>query len=174
MTNLRHHSTLYSFIKRVKSEQTRNYITDRILPWIDYSSMASLHNKRKFYRYTMISIILSAAIPIITTLADDRLWQGQSLTFIKLTIILLGAFVTIINSYLALNNYKDLWLLQHEIRENLLRTLYFYFNSVEDFEQGTQKEKDALLIRLCEKEIAKENENWQTLMKKIDTNTRQN
>ena len=139
---------------------------------MDYYSKASRKNKKKFYQYMTASIILGAAIPVITVLADENLWTGFPLLGVRFVITLLGASVTGINAYLALNNYKDLWLTYRDTRENLLRTLYFYFNNVEDFEKGTQAEKDALLIRVCEKELAKENGGWRMLAEKIDASPR--
>ena len=153
-------TSLEYFISQIQCENTKNYITNRILPQMKWYSSKSSENKRKYHLGITISILLSAMIPVVSVFADGAIW-------VKVLIAALGAAVTACNSYISLHNFKDLWLTYRNTREVLLRILYNYFNNAGVFSQSNaQKEKDILLVNLCEEELSHETGGWFYLMKK--------
>lgn len=161
---------LVDMILSVKNEDTKRYILSRVIPQMDYYSKSSRKNKAEYIRYMTISIVLGALIPVLSVLiptdfSDTGIARPGLLWTIKVLIAALGAGVTALNAYMSLHNFKDLWTTYRNTREALLRTLYAYFNNTDRFaKQRTQEERDALLIKLCEDELARENGSWRALV----------
>lgn len=151
---------LSELIKQVQNEKTKDYITNRIVEQMKWYSSASRSCKQKYYRWMTATIVIGAFVPIVSVFADGSIG-------VKALLASLGAATTACNAYLSLHNFKDLWVDYRRARETLLRTLYLYFNNVGVFSQnGTQEEKDALLITICENVFSSENGGWQTIMEK--------
>lgn len=147
-------------IKQVRNENTKDYITNRIVQQMKWYSDKSKGCKQKYYRWMTATIMIGALVPVVSVFADGSIW-------IKALLAALGAAVTACNAYLSLHNFKDLWMTYRKTREALLRTLYYYFNNVGVFSQNsTKEEKDALLITICENELSGETGGWQTIMEK--------
>lgn len=158
-SNMRDASLEY-FISKVRCENTKKYITNRVLTQMKWYSSESSENKHKYYFWMTVSILLGVMIPVASVFADGAIW-------VKVLIATLGAAVTACNSYISLHNFKDLWFSYRKTREALLRILYCYFNGAGTFSQsGTQEEKDALLVKLCEEELSHETSEWYSLSKK--------
>lgn len=152
-------AALIGLVAQIQSENTKSYITGRILPQMEWYSAKSGKCKKKYYRWMGASIVLGAVIPVISVFADGAAW-------IKVMIAALGSSVTACNAFVALHNYKDLWLNYRNTRERLLRTLYCYFNNAGIFSKNMpQEEKDTLLVNICEEEIAGETGEWVKLGK---------
>lgn len=151
---------LKDLVAQVQNANIKNYISNRILPQLNWYSNKSKKNKKQYYFWMTVSIILGAVIPVVSILADGKTW-------VKVVIAALGASVTAINTFISLHNFRDLWITYRKNREILLRTLYCYFNNAGIFSQSiTQQEKDILLVNICEEEISCEINGWQSLMEK--------
>lgn len=147
-------------ISQVQNENTKKYISNRILPQIKWYSLQSAEKKHKYYFWMTVSIILGVAISSISVLAN-----GSAL--IKLVIAILGAAVTASNAYISLHSFKDLWIVYRKTHETLTRTVYCYFNNAGIFSQcSTQNQKDELLVNVCEEELSKESGDWSIILKK--------
>ena len=145
-------------LAQVKNENTRDFIENRLIPQMNWYSAKSAE-----YNCMTAAIALGALIPVVSVLANGS-------TFIKVLIALLGAGVTAVNAYLSMQNYKDLWLTYRGTRENLLRTLYCYFNNAGMFSRNLPElEKDILLVNLCEEELSRENGGWVGMMQGADS-----
>ena len=161
---------LAKMIIDVGNEKTKRYILSRVIPQMDYYSKKSGENKKKYTLFMTISIVLGALIPVFSVLiptdfSETGIATPGLLWAIKVLIAALGAGVTALNAYMSLHNFKDLWTTYRNTREALLRTLYAYFNNADRFAQEqTQDKRDALLIRLCEDELARENGSWRALV----------
>lgn len=143
----------------IRDSRTKDYVENRLLPQMTWYSRKSMEYKKQYHALMSFSIMMGAMIPIMSFFLKGPLW-------VQVLIASLGAAVTAVNAYLSLNNSKDLWLTYRNTREILLRTLYFYFNNAEKFSKGTTEEKDALLIEVCEAELARENGTWRSMMEK--------
>ena len=137
-------SAVAELIEPVQSQQTKDYISRRIIPQMQWYGRKSRECQQKYYRWTAAVILLSAMIPIASVFADGALWG-------KTVIAALGAIVTMSNSFLALYNYKDLWLSYQNKHEVLLHILYCYFTNAGIFtKNASQAEKDLTLVNTCE------------------------
>ncbi len=162
MTNEKNYGrneSLQPLIDQVKSEKTKHYINTRIIPQMQFYSSRSRKCKKQYKSWMILSIILGALIPVASVLADGGI-------IMKVTIAVLGAAVTAINTYLGLEKSKDLWYSYRHSREILISILYCYLNNAGMFAHlDSQESKDALLIETCEKEMTKETGNWVTIVK---------
>ncbi len=144
--------------KNVENPCTKDYIQNRIIPEMDYYSKRSREYQKTYQRWMTVSIALSALIPVLSILIEEN-------GVIKITIALCGAAVTGLNAYLSLKSYKDLWLRYRTTRETLLSALYCYFNNARMFEkENDPRQKDILLVNLCEDILNDENGGWREIM----------
>lgn len=151
---------LNELVAQVQNEKTRHYIACRLMTQMEWYSRKSRECKKQFYRWTTVTILIGALIPIVSVFADGSIEM-------KVLLASLGSVVTACNAYMALHNFKDLWLTYRNLREKLLRILYFYFNHAGVFSQNiTQDAMDALLVNICEEEMSGENRDWVSLMQK--------
>ena len=143
-------------VMQITDEETRNYLLDRVLPQMTWYGRKSAQYQKMYYRFMVATIVLGALIPISALLAH------------LIVAALLGASVTAINAYLALRKYQELWVSYRNVREDLLHTLYCYFNRAGVFakKDSTQEELDVLLVDTCENAFSKENGGWSTTMQK--------
>lgn len=154
-------AALIGLAAQIQSENTKSYLTGRILPQMEWYSAKSGECKKKYYRWMGASVVLGAVIPVISVFADGAVW-------VKVILAALGSSVTACNAFVALHNYKDLWLNYRNTRERLLRVLYSYFNNAGIFSKNMpQEEKDTLLVNICEEEMAGETGEWMKLGKTI-------
>lgn len=153
-------AALNVLVSQIQNEKTKNYITNRLMPQMDWYSRKGRECKKQYHLWTTITIVLGAFIPVVSVFADGSIW-------VKALLVALGSIVTACNAYETLHNFKDLWITYRNIREKLLRTLYFYFNNAGVFAQeNTQDAKDLLLINICENEISSEHSEWMSQMQK--------
>lgn len=151
---------LANLAEQIRNENTRNYVFDRLMPQMEWYSGKGKECKKKYYRWMGVSILLGALIPVVSVFADGAVW-------VKALLAALGSAVTVCNAYAAIHNYKDLWITYRNTREKLLRFLYCYFHDADVFSQEKdQGKKDALLVNLCEEEMAGETAGWMSLMEK--------
>ncbi|MBR3569299.1 MAG: DUF4231 domain-containing protein [Oscillibacter sp.] len=143
-------------VMQIEDDETRNYLLDRVLPQMTWYSKKSSHYQTMYYRFMALSIGLGALIPVCSI--------GGSHIFFKVVLAILGASVTAINAYLALHKYQELWISYRSTREELLHTLYSYFNQAGVFAQKkmSQEELNVLLVEVCENTLSKENGGWST------------
>ena len=143
-------------VMQISDEETRNYLLDRVLPQMTWYGRKSAQYQKMYYRLMVATIVLGALIPIFSLLAHP------------VVVALLGVSVTAINAYLALRKYHELWVSYSNVREDLLHTLYCYFNRAGVFakKDSTQAELDVLLVDTCENAFSKENGGWAATMRK--------
>lgn len=133
------------WIEDIANEKTRRYVQERVIKQMHWYRTKCKIYKAKYQHWTMISIILSGAIPVVSVLADGGI-------IAKILIASLGAAITCTSAYLNLKNYKEIWGIYRFNREWLLSTLYLYFNHVGVFgKEMDQENRDAMLIEMCEK-----------------------
>ncbi len=154
-------AALMGLIRQVESETTRDYIENRVVPEMGRYGKMSGECKKVYFRCMTASIVLGALIPVVSVFSDGALW-------LRVLTALLGTSITGINAYLALQNSKELWQSYRNIREELLRTLYFYFNGADIFREGSQESRDARLVDACEAAMAGEGSAWRSLWKKAN------
>ena len=145
--------TITDLIAEIEDDRTRDYVENRLIPQMRWYQKKASECKALYLRLMSASIALGAFIPVLAVLVEG------SLT-LRASIVLCSVATTAINALLSLHNYKDLWINYRNSREILLGMLYSYFNNTGKFARGTAKQKNALLIELCETEFAHEDGTW--------------
>lgn len=147
-------------IVQVQNERTKSYIANRLVPQMEWYSRKGRECKKQYHFWTTVTILLGALIPVVSVFADGNIW-------IRAILVALGSIVTACNAYETMHNYKELWITYRNIREQLLRTLHFYFNNAGVFAQeSTQEAKDLLLVNICENEMSNESDEWRSFVQK--------
>lgn len=151
---------LKKWVETVENENIRNYIEIRIIPQMDYYSQSSRKNKKQYLSFKKLAIVFGALIPVATLFSDYGMLG-------KLVIVILGTSVSAITAYLELENYNKLWSSYRTKREQLLGVLMYYFTNAGAFATITdQKQKDTLLVEICEQCMSEEHQFWQRLSDK--------
>ena len=151
---------LKKWVETVENENIRNYIEIRIIPQMDYYSQSSRKNKKQYLNFKKLAIVFGALIPVATLFSDYGMLG-------KLVIVILGTSVSAITAYLELENYNKLWSSYRTKREQLLGVLMYYFTNAGAFATITdQKQKDTLLVEICEQCMSEEHQFWQRLSDK--------
>lgn len=105
----------------------KKYISNRVIKQINWYDEKSIHFQTQFKWMSIISIILSASIPILTT------FNLQTNLNIKIIIAILSSLVTIITSILSLCKSRELWIEYRTCCETLKSLLYKFFNNCDSF-----------------------------------------
>ena len=151
---------LQSWIDEMPDGSAKHYLESRVLPQMKWYAEKSRTYKNRYQILMSVAIALGALIPVFSVFSGGG-------NFMKAWIALLGSAVTAVNALLSLHNYKDLWLTYRNAREDLLRTLYYYFNNAGVFEgDDPQEKKDTLLVKACEDRMGQENGGWKSLLDK--------
>jgi len=147
-------------VMQIEDEETRNYLLDRVLPQMAWYGKKVTQYRTMYFRLMAATILLGALIPVFSV--------GANSTAVKVIIAFLGASVTGINAYIALHNYRDLWLTYQTTRETLVHTLYCYFNQAGLFSYNNMSAEDlnVLLVNVCEDTLSKEHGGWTTILQK--------
>ncbi|MBQ9521466.1 MAG: DUF4231 domain-containing protein [Oscillospiraceae bacterium] len=147
-------------VMQIDDEETRNYLLDRVLPQMVWYGKKVTQYRTMYFRLMAATILLGALIPVFSV--------GANSTAVKVIIAFLGASVTGINAYIALHNYRDLWLTYQTTRETLIHTLYCYFNQAGVFSHNNMSAEDlnVLLVNVCEDTLSKEHGGWTTILQK--------
>ncbi|MBR4544551.1 MAG: DUF4231 domain-containing protein [Oscillibacter sp.] len=150
-------------VMQIEDEETRNYLLDRVLPQMAWYGKKVTQYRTMYFRLMAATILLGALIPVFSV--------GANSTAVKVIIAFLGASVTGINAYIALHNYRDLWLTYQTTRETLIHTLYCYFNQAGLFSYNNMSAEDlnVLLVNVCEDTLSREHGGWTTILQKTPT-----
>lgn len=151
---------LKKWVETVADENTRNYMKIRVIPQMEYYSKSSRNSKKQYLSLKRLVIVFGALIPVATLFSDYGILG-------KLVIVLLGTSISAITAYLELQNYDKLWSSYRTKREQLLGILMHYFMNAGVFASvSDRKQKDTLLVEICEQCMSEEHQFWQGL---IDT-----
>ncbi|MCM1083196.1 MAG: DUF4231 domain-containing protein [Clostridium sp.] len=131
------------WLNGMTDENMKNYIKYRIVKQIDWFEVKGRFCKNKYQRFMLASIIISSIIPILSIFADGSV-------LMKTVIAILGSLVSVIGSYITLQNYKELWIKYVSEKSILQNMLYMYFNCRGEFDIADEKERNGKLIDTCE------------------------
>lgn len=146
-----------AYIGHIKDEQVRIYIIDRVLRQIHWYDKKGSSNKSGFKYAMVISIILSALIPVFTLLADSP----YELT-VKIVITALSSCITAISAVSALYRFRELWVQYRTYCEILKSVLHRYFTLCGEFQGLHEKDAFPVLVASCEQYMTKEYQVWAT------------
>lgn len=154
------------YLDKMPDSSLKNYIISRVINQIDWYDRKSIDKQEMYKRLSVASIILNGVIPIAVLLSDYGI-------IIKLIIATLSSAAGIINTIVALGNYKDLWVQYRLNCETLKSILYRFFLRSGEF-KGLDIDDPALhntLVTCCEELMAKEFQAWLSSTSRIATNS---
>lgn len=131
------------WLNGMTDENMKNYIKYRIIKQLDWFEVKGRYCKNQYQRFMFASIIISSVIPVLSIFADGSV-------LMKAVIAILGSVVSVIGSYITLQNYKELWAEYVSEKSILQNMLYMYFNCRGDFDIEDEKERNGKLIDTCE------------------------
>lgn len=138
-----------------------SYIDNRLLAQIEWYDRKSALYQKNYKRFTSITFLLSACIPIFSLLLDLGL-------AIKLIVVALSSSITIITSIMSLYNYKDLWIQYRSNCEILKSVLHRYKTKTGEFCSKSNQANFKLLVSSCEEYMTNEFKCWGLLYDKQD------
>lgn len=141
-------------------------LSDKVLVGMITSGIECLktkakRNKRRFQVFTGLSIVLGAAITLTLGLDMPELSRIQ-----KNVALLLGVFLTIINSWLAVFDYKKLWIRQKITLLGLYQLKNHLIYLTGSISGCTQKELDEL-FQLYQDIWEKDSSEWFSIHNQI-------
>lgn len=144
--------------KKNNSVNIDNYINNRLLAQIKwYDEKSTLYQKR-YKLLSVLSITLSALIPVLTLALDF-----DCEIFIRFIIAILSAIVSIISGILAIYKYKELWVQYRTSCELLKSVLHRYYTHTGEFSEADEKTGFETLVASCEQYFTKEFNGWNNI-----------
>lgn len=154
--------TVYSLTENFNSYLTnfpdgimKSYIKYRILDQIDWYNKKSTKNQSQFKLCMLISIILSALIPILTLLSDT-----VCPIVIRLLITAISSSITALSAVISLYHFQELWIQYRTNCEILQSTLHRFFTQTGEFKECNNDKAFNLLVMLCEECMTDEFQTW--------------
>lgn len=132
-----------------------NYIKERLDNQINWYDRKSMINKKYFICFQVIQILFSSLIPILSLL---------SVPYIKITIAICGAIVSISSSIQNLNKFHENWIEYRMVAETLKHEKYLFLTKSGIY--SDDKINNNLLVERIENIISHENINWSQITKK--------
>jgi len=142
------------YIPTIKDERIKIYINNRVLDQIDWYDKKSAKNQADYKKCMVLSIVLSASIPVFTLLADK-----YGIT-IKLIITAISSTITAISAITALYNYRELWVQYRSNCEILKSVLHRFFTKCGEFSNIDDSKAYEILVMTSEEYLTKEFQTW--------------
>ena len=150
------------FLKAMPEGSAKRYLTDRVIPQMDYYSRNSAKNKKRYLVFSVISIVCNAVIPILVLF--DEYFEVDF--WIKLAVAVISALAGVLTAVAALMSYRELWLKYRLTLERLKGIVDSYMLRTGDFFSIRDDEDKCLnrLEKLCRAEMDEEHRAWEKLV----------
>lgn len=135
-----------------------NYIKNRLIPQITWYDQKAIIKQKKYKYWTIISIVLTALIPILSLLTENRCGK-----IVVILIAILSSASSCILSIINLCEYHNLWIEYRTMCENLKSILHRYFMKNGEFNSVNLRDNLDLLVSSCENYMTKEYMSWTEL-----------
>lgn len=139
-------------------EFERTYIEQRLIHQIIWYDNNAIAKQRRYIRWTILTIIFTAVIPVLSLLTNFR--YGIIATIL---IAVLSTSSAAILAVINLCEYHNLWIEYRSSCEVLKSMLHRYFMKTSEFCSPDKKVNLSLLISLCEEYMTKEFQTWTEL-----------
>lgn len=137
-----------------------DYFSERLDNQIDWYDKKSIQSQRWFKMLQVIVIVSSATIPFLSGYMDEET------LYLKIAIGLLGLLIAAITAVLGLYQFQENWLEYRTTCESLRHKKYLFLAKAAPY---NEEDPFLLLVERVEGLISKENTNWQSYMKKSNT-----
>lgn len=138
--------------------EEKDYIQKRILPQIEYYSGSSRRFRLEYYVFSIGSIILMAAVPIITMLPD-------TISGAKYVSASISAIASVLSSILLLRGTRDNWIEYRSTSEMLKSELYAFKAKSVEYKIVDYNQRFRLFVDRCESIMQAERTGWYSRMK---------
>lgn len=142
------------YLNSIENNSIKVYIEQRMIGQMLWYDKKSTKYQSQYKKLTIISMILSAIIPVIILFNTNKYFIA------KLIVSLASSAVTIITGILSLYKSKDLWLEYRNSCELLKSLLHKYFTNTDMFCDLNDNDKNKLLISNAENLMTHEIKNW--------------
>lgn len=138
----------------------QEYIDKRVREQSEWHSKKATKYKKLYYFFMIVSIIVSAMIPVVSLLVDYWRW-------LNVIVALMGAIVSIISGIVSLTQYYNNWMKYRITSEQLKHNLYLYQTNMKPFNGNNRFE---LLVEITENIIMENNDNWYKVQNELNSN----
>ena len=146
------------YLAGIGNETERNYIQCRIISQIKWYDKKSIRSRKSYNICMTFIIVLNALIPIFT-LSTSIIGDIAQ----KIIITLLSSTVTAITAYIALQNFKDLWVHYRTNCEVLKSNLHSYFTKTGVY-SGDSVDSFCALVQSCESYMIQDRSTWSNVV----------
>lgn len=130
-----------------------DYFKNRYESQKAYYSKSSAINKKKFQRWQLVLIILSALAPVFSSL---KLHCPELFTYIS---IIVSSLVAILSSVMKIFHYHENWIKFRSTLEKLKAEEYFYHFKIGQYSQANV-DADKLFVTRIETILGNEHTDW--------------
>ena len=146
---------------------TNEYIQNRLIAQIRWYSAKSRKEQKHYKQLSVVSIIVTAIIPIFTLLLDFDCIN----TFAKIVIAVLSSCASVITGINTLYKHKELWVQYRTNCELLKSVLHRFYTQSDEFNGKTEEEAFKILVSSCEQYFVKEFDNWNNIYSSAGSST---
>ena len=136
--------------------ESASYKQERLQKQIEWHSEKARDNKIRFHIYQIITLIASTIIPIINV-ASIGDFQTRLISSITAGIIAVATGLT------QLEKYQENWILYRASSELLKKEKYFFENSVGEYSDLDDTQKNKLLVERIESIVSAETSKYFTI-----------
>lgn len=134
------------------------YVLHRIEGQIAYYEKKSSSYKKRYFRFSIATIVLNAMIPILSLFLPDANLVP------KMIITVISSITTILTGVLAITGTKELWMRYRSNASSLTAILHQYYAQTGAFAGKTSEEAFLLLSTLCEAQMQEEYKQWDQIL----------
>lgn len=144
------------YLDKMDDSSLKSYIIERVIKQIDWYDEKSCDKQSKYKGWSITTIILNGIVPVAVLLSDFGL-------AVQVLIATLSSAAGVIGAFLALANYKDLWIQYRMNCEALKSTLYSFFLRSGGFDNlSDDAALGDMLVSRCEDLLTTEFRAWST------------
>ena len=134
------------------------YVLHRIEGQISYYERKSSIYKKRYFRFSIATIVLNAMIPILSLFLPDANLVP------KMIITVISSITTILTGVLAITGTKELWMRYRTNASGLTATLHQYYAQTGIFAGKTPEEAFLLMSSVCEAQMQDEYKQWDQIL----------
>ena len=139
--------------RKMKDNNINEYITNRVDDQIKYFNEKAIKNKKIFYFWKIIIIVLSSLITILSIYSNIN-------ECVKYTIIIISVIITAIESIHSLFHSDRLYIIYRSTCESLIREKNLFINNANIYSKQSEKEKFTMFVDNIEYILARTNTTW--------------
>ena len=138
----------------------RNFLINRLGDQILWYERRSRAFKRRWERYRMVIIVLSASIPFLVGLIGEKSLDGAPAFWLKMFIGLSGVVIAVLEGFNALLKNQDLYVEYRATAEQLRQEFSYFLGQAGDYSGDDSDAAYSKLVTKVEGIMASQNNRW--------------